>query len=206
MADLIPPHGGLTEPISRTVPANEIEASKAEAAKLPKVPVSQADLSTVLASRTVRSACSTGPMSRKVYDRVLDESVIEHGGNLRCSWTIPLSFPVTKEVAATLAPGKKVALTAPDGEVVATLDVTDVFEWDKPRYLKSVYGTERTDHPDADMVLNRRRRQNPFDRRRAEGLAAGEEPELWRRCAVAARSAGPLGQERLDGCGRLPDA
>ena len=25
-----------------------------------------------------------------------------------------------------------------------TLDVTDVFPWDKPRYLKSVYGTERT--------------------------------------------------------------
>ena len=30
---------------------------------------------------------------------------------------------------------------------------SDVFEWDKPRYIKSVYGTERTDHPGADMVL-----------------------------------------------------
>jgi sulfate adenylyltransferase len=153
MADLIPPHGGLTEPICRTVPANEIEASKAEAAKLPKVPVSQADLSTVFRIADGTLSPLTGPMSRKVYDRVLDESVVEHGGKLY-AWTIPLSFPVTKELAATLAPGKKVALTAPDGEVVATLDVTDVFEWDKPRYLKSVYGTERTDHPGANMVLN----------------------------------------------------
>ncbi len=152
MADLIPPHGGLTEPICRTVPANEIEAFKAEAAKLPKVPVSQADLSTVFRIADGTLSPLTGPMSRKVYDRVLDESVVEHGGKLY-AWTIPLSFPVTKELAATLAPGKKVALTAPDGEVVATLDVTDVFEWDKPRYLKSVYGTERTDHPGADMVL-----------------------------------------------------
>jgi len=152
MADLIPPHGGLTEPICRTVPANEIEASKAEAAKLPKVPVSQADLSTVFRIADGTLSPLTGPMSRKVYDRVLDESVVEHGGKLY-AWTIPLSFPVTKEVAATLAPGKKVALTTPDGEVVATLDVTDVFEWDKPRYIKGVYGTERTDHPGADMVL-----------------------------------------------------
>ena len=152
MADLIPPHGGLTEPVCRTVPTNEIEAFKAEAAKLPKVPVSQADLSTIFRIADGTLSPLTGPMSRKVYDRVLDESVIEHGGKLY-AWTIPLSFPVTKELAATLAPGKKVALTAPDGEVVATLDVTDVFEWDKPRYIKSVYGTERTDHPGANMVL-----------------------------------------------------
>jgi sulfate adenylyltransferase len=152
MADLIPPHGGLTEPISRTVAANEIEAFKAEAAGLPKVPVSQADLSTVFRIADGTLSPLTGPMSRKVYDRVLDESVIEHGGK-PYAWTIPLSFPVTKELAATLAPGKKVALTAPDGEVVATLDVTDIFEWDKPRYIKGVYGTDRTDHPGADMVL-----------------------------------------------------
>jgi len=34
------------------------------------------------------------------------------------------------------------------------LDVGDIFEWDKSKYLKSVYLTERTDHPGADMVLN----------------------------------------------------
>ncbi|HEV8003148.1 MAG TPA: sulfate adenylyltransferase [Planctomycetaceae bacterium] len=152
MADLIPPHGGLTEPICRTVPASEIEKFKAEAAPLPKVTVSQADLSTVFRIADGTLSPLTGPMNRKVYDRVLDESVIEHNGKLY-AWTIPLSLPVTKEVAATLSPGKKVALTAPDGPIVATLDVSDVFEWDKPRYIKCVYGTERTDHPGADMVL-----------------------------------------------------
>jgi sulfate adenylyltransferase len=152
MADLIPPHGGLAEPICRTVPANEIESFKTEAAKLPKVPVSQADLSTIFRIADGTLSPLTGPMNRKVYDRVLDESVVEHDGKLY-AWTIPLSLPVTKEIAATLAPGKKVALTAPDGQIVATLDVSDVFEWDKPRYLKSVYGTDRTDHPGADMVL-----------------------------------------------------
>jgi sulfate adenylyltransferase len=152
MADLIPPHGGLGEPICRTVPANEIESFKAEAARLPKVPVSQADLSTIYRIADGTLSPLTGPMNRKVYDRVLDESVVEHGGKLY-AWTIPLSLPVTNEIAATLSPGKKVALTTPDGQIVATLDVSDAFEWDKPRYLKNVYGTDRTDHPGADMVL-----------------------------------------------------
>src|SRR6478672_11919305 len=40
MADLIAPHGGLSEPVCLTVPAGEIDAFKAEAEKLPKVPVS----------------------------------------------------------------------------------------------------------------------------------------------------------------------
>ena len=47
MADLIAPHGGLSEPVCRTVSAADIEAFKAEAAGLTKVSVSAADLSTV---------------------------------------------------------------------------------------------------------------------------------------------------------------
>src|SRR3990172_5839575 len=152
MADLISPHGGLSEPVCRTVSAGEIEGFKSEMAKLPKVPVSAADLSTVYRFADGTLSPLTGPMNSKVYNRVLDESVVESNGKLY-AWTIPLAFPVTAELAKTLAPGKKVALTAPSGDAVATLEISDVFAWDKPRYLKSVYGTERTDHPGADMVL-----------------------------------------------------
>ncbi len=152
MSDLIAPHGGLKEPVCRTVAAGEIDAFKAAAAGLPKVPVSDADLSTVYRFGDGALSPLTGPMDKAAYDRVLDESVIEHEGKLY-AWTIPLSLPVTAELAATLKKGQTVALTNSAGEAVATLDVTDVFEWDKPRYIKSVYLTERTDHPGADMVL-----------------------------------------------------
>jgi sulfate adenylyltransferase len=152
MTALVPPHGGLTEPVCRTVGPDEIESFKAQAAKLPKVPVSQADLSTVHRIADGTLSPLSGPMNRKVYERVLNDSVIEHNGK-DYAWTIPLAIPVAKETASSLASAKKVALTAPDGQVVATLDISDVFEWDKPRYIKSVYGTDRTDHPGADMVL-----------------------------------------------------
>lgn len=152
MADLIAPHGGLTEPVCCTVGSGEIEAFKAAAAGLAKVPVSDADLSTVYRFADGALSPLTGPMDRKTYNRVLDESVIEHGGKLY-AWTIPISLPVTSQVAATLKPGQTVALTSSAGEIVATLEISDVFEWDKPRYLKSVYLTDRTDHPGGDMVL-----------------------------------------------------
>ena len=38
--------------------------------------------------------------------------------------------------------------------MVAIVDDVEVFDWDKPRYLKSVYGTERVDHPGGRIVDN----------------------------------------------------
>jgi sulfate adenylyltransferase len=153
MADLIPPHGGLSEPVCRTVSAGDIAAFKAEAASLPKVPVSAADLSTVYRLGDGTLSPLTGPMNSETYHHVLNENCITHHGK-KYAWTIPLAFPVTGEMAKTLKEGQKVALAGPDGEVAATLDITDVYPWPKLKYLQSVYLTDRVDHPGANMVLD----------------------------------------------------
>ena len=152
MPDLIPPHGGLTEPVSLTVPAHEVERFRAEAARLARVPVSDSDLSSVYRFGDGGLSPLTGPMDAATYQRVLDECVIERGGRLY-AWTIPIALPVTAELARKLGRGETVALTNSAGAVVATLAISDVYPWDKAKYLRSVYGTERTDHPGADMVL-----------------------------------------------------
>ena len=152
MTSLVPPHGGLTEPVSRTVPAEEINAFLARTKTLAKVPVSDADLSTVYRWGDGGLSPTIGPMDSATYDRVLDESVLEYNGKLY-AWTIPLSLPVTAETAKQLKPGQEVALVNSDGQIVAALTISDVFPWDKPKYLRSVYLTERTDHPGGDMVL-----------------------------------------------------
>lgn len=152
MSGLISPHGGLAEPVCRTIPTDELDAFRSHAESLPRVPVSNADLSSVYRFADGTLSPLTGPMDAVTYNRVLDEAVIEHDGRTY-AWTIPISFPVTAETAGSLSAGGEVALTDPDGSVVAALSVSDVFAWDKPRYLQSVYGTERTDHPGGDMVL-----------------------------------------------------
>jgi sulfate adenylyltransferase len=152
MADLIPPHGGLTEPVSCTVAPERVDAVRTEAAKLRRVPVSDADLSTVYRFGDGALSPLTGPMGAAEYDLVLERAYIERNGK-RYAWTIPLAFPVDATLAGQLSPGEKVALESARGEVVATLEISDVFRWDKKKYLESVYGTSRTDHPGADMVL-----------------------------------------------------
>ncbi|MCC7422512.1 MAG: sulfate adenylyltransferase [Planctomycetaceae bacterium] len=152
MAQLIPPHGGLSEPVCCTVNQADIEAFKAEAAGLTKVPVSSADISAVYRFGDGTLSPLTGPMDSKTYHRVLEESVIEHNGKLY-AWTIPIAFPLTAELAKTIKPGQKVALCGPDNEPAAILDVTDVYAWPKLKYLQSVYLTDRIDHPGADIVI-----------------------------------------------------
>jgi sulfate adenylyltransferase len=152
MSQLVPPHGALTEPVCRTVPSEEIDDFLARANALTEVPVSDADLSTVYRFGDGGLSPLIGPMDWQTYHRVLEESVIEHQGKLY-AWTIPLALPVTAELAGRLCVGEEVALVNSSDEIVATLEVTDVYRWDKLRYLKSVYLTERTDHPGADMVL-----------------------------------------------------
>ena len=152
MPSLIPVHGGLAEPVCRAVPSDQIANFTARAKTLTQVRVSDADLSTVYRLGDGGLSPLTGPMDSKTYNRVLEESVIEHNGKLY-AWTIPVALPVTSELAGQLKPGQEVALTNTSGEIVGILELSDVFPWDKPRYLKSVYLTDRTDHPGGDMVL-----------------------------------------------------
>jgi sulfate adenylyltransferase len=149
--DLIPPHGGLSEPVDRSVPAAQAADFQSKAAGLPKVPVSEADLSTLYRLGDGGLSPLTGAMDRATFDRVLDEEVIIHGGK-KYAWTIPLSFPIDEGQAKSLRPGQSVALVNPQNEVVGTLDVSNVFPWDKAKYVRSVYGTERWDHPGGRMV------------------------------------------------------
>ena len=153
MADLIPPHGGLSELVNRNVLAAEADAFRARAAGLPRVPVSDADLSTLYRLGDGGLSPLTGPMDQETFNRVLNEEVVVRDGT-KYAWTIPLAFPVSAEQAAAIKPGQTVALVNGREEVVGSLDVTSVYAWDKPAYVKGVYGTDRWDHPGGRMIQN----------------------------------------------------
>jgi sulfate adenylyltransferase len=153
MADLIPPHGGLSEPVNRTVPAAEAADLTKRAASLKKVPISDADLSSLYRFGDGGLSPLTGPMDKTAFDRALDGEIIIVGGR-NYAWTIPISFPVTGTLAGSLKVGETVALANSKNEVVGTLAVSDIFPWDKAKYVKGVYGTERTDHPGGKMTMS----------------------------------------------------
>ena len=151
--DLVPVHGGLAEPVDRVIPLNERAAFLAEAEALPSLEVNAADLSTVYRLSDGALSPLEGPMRESVWNRVLDEAVIERGGK-KYAWTIPLALPVTDEEAAAVSTAGAVAVRDETGQIVAIVEDVEVYEWDKARYVKSVYGTERVDHPGGRMVEN----------------------------------------------------
>jgi sulfate adenylyltransferase len=152
-SDLVPVHGGLDALVDRIVPFNRKAAFLDEAEALPSIRVSGADLSTV--HRLADGALSplTGPMKKEAFDLVLSEKVVlsESG---RYAWTIPISLPLTDAEAGSLGAGKSCAVRMESGEIVAIIDELEIFDWDKAAYLKSVYGTERVDHPGGRIVDN----------------------------------------------------
>jgi sulfate adenylyltransferase len=153
MPDLVPPHGGVSEPVSRTVPESEAAAFGRNAASLTRLPISDADLSTLYRLGDGGLSPLTGPMDRAEYHGVLENEVIVRNEK-PYAWTIPLAFPVERQLAGSLKEGQTVALINSRDDIVGTLLLRDVFPWDKPRYIKSVYGTERTDHPGGRMVMD----------------------------------------------------
>ncbi len=97
-------------------------------------------------------------MGGEQWQQVLDEKRIEREGR-PYAWTIPLSLPVSDDEASKLSAGGSAALCEEEGGIVAVLDEIEVFDWDKQRYVREVYGTDRFDHPGGRAVQNDSRRK-----------------------------------------------
>ncbi len=149
--DLVPVHGGLAEPVDRVIPLSERKKFLAEAARLPKLHVSKADVSTLHRIADGTLSPLEGPMKSEVYHGVLEEQRILVGGK-PYAWGIPLSFPATDEEAARLSRGASAALCEESGAVVAILDDVEVFAWDKGLSVERIYRTPRMDHPGGRML------------------------------------------------------
>ncbi|GMU33460.1 MAG: sulfate adenylyltransferase [Planctomycetia bacterium] len=153
MADLVPVHGGLAAPVDRTVPADRIDVLRKAVAAMPVLRIDDADLSSLYRFGDGALSPLTGPMNSEQWNRSLDHGVVQRDGK-NYAWTIPISFPITKEEATSIKSGVKAQLQNARGEFVGMIAVNDVFPYDKAKYIKGVYQTERTDHPGGKMVMS----------------------------------------------------
>ena len=150
-SDLVPVHGGLAQPVLRTLPLRDRPALLAEAETLPNLRVERADQATVYRIADGTLSPLQGPMGREDWVRALEDARIERGGKAY-AWGIPLSLPASDAEAEAIGLGTQVALRDEDGVVLGILDEVEVFPWDKAAYVRGVYGTERVDHPGGRMV------------------------------------------------------
>ena len=138
---LIAPHGGAL--VNREIKVEARRDAIAAAARLPRVALNAVQYSDVCCIATGVFSPLSGFVGRADYESILDRMRLSNG----TVWSIPVTLAVANDVAATISPGTSVALEDPSGLVVATLDVTERYSYDKNREAEAVYRTTETAHP-----------------------------------------------------------
>ena len=69
-------------------------------------------------------------------------------------WPMPICLDVSEEFGKQLKKGTRIALRDPEGVLLATMDVEDVYKADKTLEAKTVYGTTDDTHPGVAYLNN----------------------------------------------------
>ena len=115
-----------------------------------------------------------GYMSELEFDSVIDSNRL----TTDIAWTIPMTFNVPKKATENFKEDDQIALTY-EGEVVALMEIEDIFITDKKRWTKSVFGTTDEKHPGVERIVKQ------------DGVLLGGDIDLLKRPDV------PFNQYRL---------
>ncbi len=144
--ELIAPHGGML--INRVIPENQRSEMLARAENAPKVQLSAVSLSDVMLIAMGVVSPLKGFMGQADYRRVVQDMHLETGE----PWTIPITLPVDGETANSLEIGQDIALTDEDGNLIALLELSDKYTYDKKVEAENVYRTTEDAHPGVARV------------------------------------------------------
>ncbi|MDQ2802125.1 MAG: sulfate adenylyltransferase [Pseudomonadota bacterium] len=146
-ATLIAPHGGKL--VDRTLLDQGSAQKRTAAERLPKITLVERAVCDVICIATGAYSPLEGFMTEADYNTVVDKMRLADG----TLWPIPIVLAVEQSMAARLKAGGAAALVDESGAIVATIDVTEVYEADHQRETQKVYGTQDRAHPGVAAVL-----------------------------------------------------
>ena len=92
-----------------------------------------------------------GFLGKEDYECVCDDMRLADG----TLWPLPITLDVSEEFAGGIAAGEVIALRDPEGVLLATLEVGDVWTPDLASEAGRVFGTTDDTHPAVDFLFNR---------------------------------------------------
>ncbi|WP_071515029.1 sulfate adenylyltransferase [Geitlerinema sp. PCC 9228] len=139
--EIIAPHGGHL--VQRVATPEEKQEFLDQAERLPRVRLSERSLSDLVTIAIGGFSPLAGFMDSDDYESVVREMRLANG----LPWSIPITLPVSEEIADTLTEGKWVRLDDPNGRFVGVLELTQKYSYNKAHEAINVYRTDDTNHP-----------------------------------------------------------
>jgi sulfate adenylyltransferase len=139
--DGIAPHGGQL--INRVATPAEREEFLAQAEHLPRVRLDERATSDLIAIAIGGFSPLKGFMEQADYEKVVDDMHMVNG----LAWSIPVTLPVSEEVAEPLKEGNWVRLDDSDGKFIGVLELTQKYRYNKAHEAINVYRTDDISHP-----------------------------------------------------------
>jgi sulfate adenylyltransferase len=91
-----------------------------------------------------------GYMAQRDYQNVLDNMRLDSG----LVWTIPITLPVTREMANSLKIGKNIALLDTEKTPVAVLHLEEKYKYDKDKEALQIFDTVDEWHPGVSKLFS----------------------------------------------------
>jgi sulfate adenylyltransferase len=91
-----------------------------------------------------------GFMVKEEYRSVIDGMRLPND----VPWTIPITLHASKEELKSFTPGDEIILTDSQGELLALLNIEEIFSYDRSEYASKVYKTLDRKHPGVEKTLN----------------------------------------------------
>ncbi len=136
----IAPHGGQL--INRMLRGEMRQAVRERAQKLFKLNLNPMNLSDLELIAGGAMSPLTGFMGRADYESVVNNMRLSNG----MVWPIPITLSVDRETAVSIHLNQEIALCE-NGNVLAVMEVTEKFEYDKKHEAEMVYQTTEDKHP-----------------------------------------------------------
>ena len=91
-----------------------------------------------------------GFLGKDDYESVINDLRLNDGR----LWPIPIMLDVPSEFAQSISIGNKITLKDKEGFSLAIMEITDIWEPDRIKEAKLVFGTDDDSHPGVDYLLN----------------------------------------------------
>lgn len=149
MSKLVKPHGGgALKPLSLSGAA--LDQERKRAASLPKITVSSREKGDLLMLGIGGFTPLDGFMGHDDWRGVCDRYTMASG----LFWPIPITLSASRQQADAIPVNGEIALADPDnGEILATMRITEKYSIDKAHECKTVFRTTEEAHPGVQMVM-----------------------------------------------------